>query len=427
MASWRERALRPLDNASLAVFRIFFGLLMAAGVVRFWARGWIEQLYLAPSMHFKYWGFGWVEVPPAPLLYGLFALLGLASLCIALGLFYRLACAVFFLGFTYVELLDKATYLNHYYLVSLLACLMLFLPLHRRWSLDARRLGERTAAPAWVLWTLRAQVGLVYLFAGLAKLGPDWLLRGQPLATWLAARELPLFGSLLATPPLPLAMAWAGMLFDMSLPFLLLWRRTRVPAFCAGLVFHTVTGLLFPLGLFPWIMVGCTTLFFAPDWPSRRRVAVVAPVRRFPRLAWLLLPWFVVQLALPLRGLLYPGNSLWSEEGFRFSWRVMLVEKTGLLRFRVRAPDGRRWVLRPEDECLTPMQAQQLVGQPDMILELAHRIAARFAASGLDVEVRADAWVAFNGRRSRRLIDPQVDLAKERDSLAPKPWILPLE
>ena len=33
-----------------------------------------------------------------------------------------------------------------------------------------------------------------------------------------------------------------------------------------------------------------------------------------------------IQFLLPLRHLLYPGNVNWTEEGFRFAWRVMLVE-----------------------------------------------------------------------------------------------------
>ena len=182
MRRWADRFIRaglePVSPASAAVFRIIFGVLGLAAAVRFADRGWISELYLEPAHHLGYYGFGWVQAWPGWGMYLHFALLGLASLGVALGYRYRLSIVAFFLLFTYVELIDRTTYLNHYYLVSLVSLLMIFLPLDRALSLDARRTPSDSAPrtiPRSVLWLLMAQVGLVYLFAGIAKLNPDWL------------------------------------------------------------------------------------------------------------------------------------------------------------------------------------------------------------------------------------------------------------
>ena len=67
-----------------------------------------------------------------------------------------------------------------------------------------------------------------------------------------------------------------------------------------------------------------------------------------------------------------------------------------------------------------------MAGQPDLILQLAHHIAADFRSRGhRGVEVRVDALASLNGRPMARLVDPDVDLARVRDGFAPASWILP--
>src|SRR6266496_1464652 len=140
----------PVDIASLAAFRILFGLLMAAAMVRFLAKGWVGEFYVAPVFHFPYPGFEWIRPWPGALMHAHFIALALLAVGVALGSFYRICITLFFLGFTYVELLDQTTYLNHYYLISLLSGLMIFLPAHRAWSHDAWRKPQirLDAAPA---------------------------------------------------------------------------------------------------------------------------------------------------------------------------------------------------------------------------------------------------------------------------------------
>jgi hypothetical protein len=433
---------RPVDAASLAAFRILFGALMLVSVVRFWANGWIRDLYIAPSFHFHYFGFSWVSPWPGWGMYAHFVVLGLASALVMVGLFYRAAAALLFVSFTYVELLEKATYLNHYYLISVVSFLIIFMPLHRTASLDAWRapsLSSRTV-PAWALHLLRFQIGLVYVFAGLAKLRPDWLLRGQPLGIWLSAHtDLPLVGPLLAERWVAHAMSLAGAVFDLTVVFFLMQRRTRPFAYAAVVGFHVVTWALFPIGMFPWIMMGSALVFFPPDWPRRHlpwlfgedRVDPEPPAfpsRRSQRLVvGLLCAHVALQIALPLRHFLYPGDTAWTEEGFRFAWKVMLVEKLGYVEYRVVDRATGRTVFVEPSRYLTPLQVKMMSMSPDMILELARHIADDFRKRGGHVSVFADAWVTYNGRPSQRIIDPGVDLAEERDALSPRPWILPLD
>jgi vitamin K-dependent gamma-carboxylase len=431
---------RSVDGAGLAAFRIGFGLLMLGAIVRFVAKGWVDELILDPSYHFTYLGFDWVKPLQRGPMYGVFALLGAFALSIAIGFFTRASALGFAALFTYAELIDKTTYLNHYYFVSLIALLLACLPSNAVWSLDARRRGRALPVTLGSYAVLRAQVAIVYVYAGLAKLNADWLFRAEPLRTWLRGHlELPLVGNLLGEPWVAFAMSWAGALFDLSVVPLLCFRRTRPFAVVAAAIFHVTIWRLFPIGVFSFVMLLAITCFFEPAWPRRfarfvraESPALVTPIASPTRPArvWtgLAAAYLLTQALLPIRYLFYPGPVNWTEQGFRFAWRVMLIEKTGQVEYRVTAAaPNRRFQVLPREE-LTPLQVKMLSTQPDMIQDYARHLARSFEAQGYrGVEVRADAWVAFNGRPSQRLIDPNADLASAPRSLAPKPWILPLQ
>jgi vitamin K-dependent gamma-carboxylase len=438
---WVARACAPVDIASLAALRIGIGALLLISVVRFWYLGWIDELYVVPRAWLPYWGFAWLEPLSSWAIHGVFAAMGVCALLVTVGLYYRLAAIGLLSSFIFVELLDATNYLNHYYLVTLLLLGAAIAPLGRAWSLDVRvgRARCLTTVPAWMVGAVRLQLGLVYLFAGIAKLDRDWLVHAQPLRLWLPVHaDLPLVGPWLATPGLAHALAIGGAIFDLAVFPALCHRRTRPWAYAAVVAFHLTTGALFSIGMFPWIMIVATTVFFAPDWPRRlfsRSRPAIACAPSSPRIptglgacagALALGLWFGVQLAMPLRGLAYPGEVGWHEQGHRFAWRVMITEKTGWLEYRVHdGATGRSWRIDPSAE-LTGRQAAMLAVQPDLILQYAHRIAARFDAGGVpDVRVHADAFVAYDGRPSARMIDPTVDLAAIEDGLAPYRWVLP--
>ena len=445
----RAALVAPRDIASLAAFRVAFGLIVVASSLRFLAYGWIDDMFVMPKFRFAYWGLGWVPAPSPAVTYALFAALAVLGALVAVGLWFRPAVALLFLVFTYLQVVDATNYLNHYYLVSLLAALMFFIPVHRAFSLDARRRPALAAStvPAWCIYLLRFQVAVVYVNAGLAKATVDWLLHAQPMNLWLSARTgLPVIGPYLDLPAVAYAAAWAGFLFDTTIAFFLLWRRTRPFAYVVVLAFHFATHLLFPrIGMFPVIMVVAALVFFDPSWPRRllaaaRRRIGAAPIAKTPaaldatptRGRWLgagvaaASLFMLVQVLFPLRSHLYGGNVSWHEQGMRFSWRVMTRAKNGIVTFTVREPaTGRQWEVAPA-KYLTRMQEMDMAVQPDLILQLAHHIARDFAANGHPgVEVHADARASLNGRPAAILVDPSADLAREPDGLGAKRWIRP--
>ncbi|MCA9537819.1 MAG: HTTM domain-containing protein [Myxococcales bacterium] len=417
------RLAEPIDPRSIAAFRALFGGILFIAIVRFAANGWIDSQLAAPTYHFTYAGFRFVRPLPGVWLWVHFAVMAVAALALALGVRPRLAAAVFCLLFTWAELIEKAAYLNHYCFVSLMTALLAVVRTDGAFALWPAP--GPAAVSRGALLLLRAQVALVYFYAGFAKIDADWLLRAEPLATWLPAHaDWPLIGPLLAASATAYAFSWLGMLFDLTIWAFLAWSRTRRVAFAVAVFFHLAVWALFPIGLFSPLMLAAATLFFAPGWPRWGR----APASPRPRPSRALLAlagaWLAVQLFVPLRFLLYPGPVNWTEEGFRFAWRVMLVEKTGHIEYRLRS-NGRPERRVVPGARLTPLQARMLAIAPDFIIEYAHHLAEEARDAGeTGVEVRADAFVAFNGRPAQRLVDPEVDLAAQpMFTWAPAGWI----
>ncbi|HEX2880211.1 MAG TPA: HTTM domain-containing protein, partial [Polyangiaceae bacterium] len=443
---------RPVDGAWLAALRILLGSILCFSMVRFIAYGWIDEFFVKPEFHFKYWGFSWIEPLPGPWMHALFCGMAVLGACVALGAFFRVTSWLFALGFAYLQLLDVTTYLNHYYLATLLVVLLSLSPAHRLWSIDAwlrPALRRRELAAGWH-WVFRFQVAVVYTFAGLAKAQPDWLIHAQPLSIWLGSKtDMPVLGVLFQQAWAPWVFSWAGFLFDTTIAGFLLWPKTRVPAYAIVLVFHTLTRLLFPIGMFSAIMCVAALVFFAPSWPRRlvttlmhfgRRALgfrlwvfgfgpqdtsehTIAPLHDLPGpkaqspkpfvFRWYVLHrvalacYIVASIALPLRHWIYSGSVLWHEQGMRWSWRVMVREKNGATTFHVRDKEtGASWQVAPR-RYLNRLQEREMSGQPDLILQLAHHIRDEFKAkTGHDIEVRVESLVSLNGRRFRPMIDP---------------------
>jgi hypothetical protein len=436
------RVVQPVDGRSLAVARIVFGAIGVLSAARLVGRGWVTSLLVDPEVHLRYPGLAWIPVPPPTAIWVLVAIVAASSIAVALGWHYRIAIAAFLVAFTWVELIESTMYLNHYWFMTLAGALMAVLPMSARWSLDAHRRGDRSV-PLGAVWLLRAQIAAVYLGAGIAKLHGDWLVHGLPLGLWLPARaHLPVVGPLLEHPGTAIAASWAGALFDCTVVGFLLWRRTRLVAWLVVVTFHLVTWLLFPvIGVFPWLMIGLSTVFFDPDWPRAiiaRFGAAPVGTSRLPDLhrptatptkrrllAAAVVVWILVQVALPLRHLAYPGDHRWTGEGYRFGWNVMLVEKAGAATFELTDPRTGERSRTAGDDLFTPAQLRVLTTDPELLRQAAHALAARTAASGRTrPEVRVDASVSLNGRPAARLVDPTVDLAAEPWRPGPQRWIL---
>ena len=434
-----QRLFSPVDGSSLAVFRVIFGAIMLVEVCRYSSHEWIRSYYIDPPFHFTYYGFGWVKPWPGAGMYWHFAAMGLASAGVMLGAWYRFSAVLLFVTFTYVFLLDQAYYLNHFYMICLLSLLMIFIPANRLFSIDARRNPARQSddVPAWARWLLLAQLSIVYFYAGLAKLNEDWF-HGEPMRSWLAERvNTPLIGRFFTEEWVVGLFNYGGLAFDLFIVPLLLWKRTRVFAFLWVIAFHLLNMALFNIGIFPWLMLLATLLFFPPNWP-RAVFRRWRPVRNEPSVnhpqfpavtVGLMAAYIIIQLAVPLRHVLYHGSVHWTEEGHRFSWHMKLRDKQATASFFVTDPRGRQtWEVSPR-LYLTARQAQKMSTRPDMILQMAHHIARDQAVKrGINhsLEVRALVMASLHGRDQQLLVDPTVNLAAEPRSLRPARWILRL-
>jgi vitamin K-dependent gamma-carboxylase len=434
----------PVSIQSLAAFRIVFGALLVWDTWRFVAADRIWRYYVAPEFTFTYPGFGWVQPLPEPWIHVAWAMVGVTAFLVMVGLFYRVAIVAFTVLFTYFFLLDKAQYLNHFYMVILFAVLLCVLPAHRAWSFDAMvrpRLSSATV-PYAAVFVLRAQVEIILIYAGIVKITEDWL-KGEPLGLWLRAQadQVPM-GTLFAYDWVILAGSWGTILLHVVGAPLLLWERTRLPVFALYCVFHMANAYFFNIGIFPWLTIGATLIVFAPDWPQRaaRRLAgrfetlppqAPAPAPdagRLPTLALLgLVIWLAVQVAVPLRHLAFPTEVHWTGDGHRFAWRMRMYDREARGYFVVADAAGRAWVVEPED-FLSPRQARGMLARSDMIWQFANHLGDLWEAAGHgDVAVHAHIEKSLNGRAFQTYVDPAVDLASVRWNLVgADPWVLPL-
>jgi hypothetical protein len=430
----------PVDVASLVVFRICFALVMLWHVGSYLTKGYIEYSYIAPRFHFTYLGFGWVRTWPDDGMIFHYYAMGVFAVMILVGLCYRLSMVLFFLAFTYTFLLEKTYYQNHYYLICLISFLMIFLPTHRALSLDALLWPDvrSNVAPAWTVWLLRLQIGIPYTYGAIAKLSSDWL-HGQPVRSWLSTRaDLPLIGPYVGEDWLVYLVAHGGFVLDLIVVPMLLWQRTRVLAYIMTLVFHFTNAMLWDIGIFPWFMIGATTIFFSPGWPrSLWRSSGVPHVKKMdltPRLSSLqratVIFWgtyVALQLVIPFRHFLYPGNANWTEEGHLFAWHMMLREKTCGLRFYARDPKtGSNWEVDPLEH-LNVRQYSRIGKDADLMLQFSHYLSRQLGTPGeKDIEIHAIDLVSLNVRKPQLLFDPKLNLSAIERSLMPKKWIYPL-
>ncbi|MFV8328191.1 HTTM domain-containing protein [Flavobacterium sp. ZS1P14] len=434
------------EASTLAFFRLAFGFMMVLSLVRFVSYGWIDKFYVQPQFHFTYYGFEWIK-PLGNYTYLLFFISGLAALFVAIGYKYKVSIITFFLSFTYIEFMDKTTYLNHYYFITVVSFIMIFLPANAYFSIDAYR-NPKIAfqkIPAWTIDILKLLLGIVYFYAGLAKLNSDWLFEAMPLKIWLPNNSnLPVIGSLLNENWVHYAFSWTGMIYDLSIPFLLLYKRTRLFAFVLVVVFHILTKILFPIGVFPYVMIISSLLFFDANF-HKKCLQIISKLFNFSlsvfenrkekiqnfngiyktKIAFLTC-FVAFQLLFPFRCLLYPDELFWTEEGFRFSWRVMLMEKAGYTQFIVTDAETKENIMVNNSHFLTTFQEKQMSFQPDFILEYAHFLHDYYQKQGIhDPEVRVESYVALNGRLSQKYIEPKINLAKENETFKHKTWILP--
>ena len=446
----------PVSIFPLIVFRISFGLILFISTLRFILKGWVTDLYIKPTYFFTYYGFDWIIPFSNNFIYVVFFLLLVCSLMITLGLFYRYSSLLFFILFTYIELIDKTNYLNHYYFISLISFLMIFLPANRFFSVDNifGICNERTMLKAWQINIIKLQVGIVYIFAGIAKLNYHWLIEAQPLTNWLKHQsDFPIIGNLFLYDTTAYLFSWAGAIFDLVIFFVLTNKKWRIYGYIIVVVFHILTSIMFPIGVFPLVMIVATLIFFSDQFHQnilsflgKKNTSITIEniednqenkVDKLIKVV--LISFFILQLLIPFRYLLYPGKLFWTEQGYRFSWRVMLIEKAGYAQFYIHEPKMDRKMLIETRNYLTPQQEKMMSTQPDMILQFAHYLSSEFKDStiletngeiiklGNKPKITAEVKVSLFNKGSKDFINQNTNLSMENRGFKNKEWILPYE
>jgi hypothetical protein len=441
----------PVDSAILIWLRIVVGV-----TVYFWAVSYskdiphvqadgvtllkplYESAFLEPKFLFKYWGFEWVRLWPGQGIYWHFVVTKIAAITLTVGLLTRVSAAVVCGAVAYVLLVERNIYVNHYYLLSCVAGLLVFLPAGRRFAIDALLGIERPqqVLPRWQLWLMRFQLGIPYVCGGIAKLNYDWL-HGQAAGIILSSRsDMPVVGPYLTMTGAKELMSYGGIFYDLLVVPMLLYKPTRVLAVVLSLIFHLTNSQLLTIGVFPWFMLATLIVFFPPDTIPRllrlrpsangeSRQEILKPSSRLAQAGLgLAIIYVVIQLLLPVRPWVLPGNASWNERGHRFAWRMMLRNKDTLTAFLIEHDASGKFLYVPSSVVMTPYQISGAEHDPELIRQAAIQLQRQAADLGFPgSRIHALALVSLNGRRPMPMIDPSVDLCKAERGWLIDDWV----
>ena len=392
-----------IDDRPFAYFRIFFGILMGW---QLWTvittKGLISD-FLASSYFFTYPGFDWVQPLSTSAMQAIAYLMFVAAVCFALGFLYRLSTAILLAGYSYIFLLDQTLFFQQFYLMLLLLFLLFWIPANSTLSIDSIR--TKVDKPKmWHLYALRFQIAVVYIFAGLFKLNSDWF-AGQPIQTWLP--EFPEYAIW--------TLVYGGVLFNLFIIPILLYRKTNTMGLILVCIFHLANEVLFNIAAFPWLMLAATVLFFYPQ-PTRNEQQVTSN----GTLKRLCIIYIAIQILVPLRVFLYPGNSSWTEEGRKFSWQMMLRYKEIEFQMYAVNPNTEERSNIDLRKYLNEYQATIMQRDPTLTAQFARWVSTQYDPPAA---IYAQTLVAFNGRAPQDLIDTTMDLAKTTQRILPATWI----
>lgn len=427
---------KHIDNSALVVFRIFFGLLCFLESVGAIFTGWVNKTLIEPQFTFNFLGFDWLQPLPGNGMYVCYGIMGVFGLCIMLGYKYRLSAFGFALLWAGTYFMQKTAYNNHYYLLFLLSFIMAILPANRYASLDVKLNPKlkSISMPNWCRWVFIVQLFIVYTYASIAKIYPDWLDTSVIKLLMQNKSNFPVVGQLLQNEGIHYFIAYSGILFDGLIIPLLLFKPTRKYAFFASIFFHLFNSFVFHIGIFPYLSLAFCLFFFEPEtvrniFLKKKKLYTKSEIK-IPCyksvFKSVFIVYFVIQIILPIRHYFIQDNVLWTEEGHRLSWRMMLRAKSGSISFRVVDNATNNLIPIKLNEYLTKKQQRSLRTKPDFIWQFSQILKKQFKSEGKDVSIFATCYVSVNGKPSKRFIDPEIDLAKaEWNYFKHNTWILP--
>jgi len=418
----KDRLFKEIDNAPLIIFRIFLGFLLACETFGAILTGWVKANFITPKFTFSHIGMEWLQPIPGNGMYYYFIVMGILGLLVMAGYKYRLSIALYTIMWSGVYFMQKTSYNNHYYLLMLVCLMMCFLPAHRYASVDVRQDPsiKKLTMPAWCSWVMIAMVSIVYFYATLAKFYLDWL--NGTFARQLLSRSVTndSLREIMTQKWFYLFIAYSGIVFDLFIVPLMLFKRTRTIAFIASLIFHIFNSITLQIGIFPFFALSFAVFFFPPERIRsiffKKKPAVTNHNSATTRegifiLRYFFIPYLIIQLVLPLRHYFIKGDVLFTEEGHRLSWRMMLRSRNGNTHFKVIDKSTNNELFYDAFSDLTPKQEAGMGTRPDMIWQMAQYIKQKFKNQGTDVSVYANTKVAINEGPYNVLVDPTVDLA----------------
>lgn len=427
---------QKIDNSPLIIFRIFFGILVSLECFGAIATGWVRRNLVEPQYTFPFIDFAWLETLAGPGMYFYFFIMGSLGICIALGYRYRASSIAFTLLWTGSYLMQKGAYNNHYYLLILISFLMCFFPANADYSMDVKygNKPKENSMYGYVKWAIVLQLFIVYVYASVAKMYGDWLDFGMIKILMKSKADYFLIGELLQQPWIHKIIGSVGILFDLLVVPALLWKPTRKFAFFASIFFHLFNSIVFQIGIFPYLSLAFSVFFFEPETIRKIFFKHKKPFTDtetvFPRYKNVFLIgfcfYFIVQLLLPIRHHFIKDDVLWTEEGHRMSWRMMLRSRRGRGKFKVVRENGKE-IHVSIGHYLTKSQKRKVFSHPDFAWQFAQYLKKEFSTDDETVAVYlVNSKVSINGRPYAPFIDPKVNLADTPwKPLEHSEWILP--
>jgi vitamin K-dependent gamma-carboxylase len=426
---------KQIDNSALIVFRVFFGLLIFLESVGAIFTGWVNRVLIAPKFTFSFIGFEWLQPLPGDWMYVYYVVMGIFGLFVMLGFKYRLSIIGFTIMWLATYLMQKSSYNNHYYLLILLSTFMVFMPANTYFSVDAKRNSfiKQNTMPQWCSLVFILQMGIVYTYASIAKMYPDWLDTTVIEILMKPKEQFYLIGGILQQKWFHYFIAYSGLIFDLLIVPLLLWKSTRKYAFFASIFFHLFNSIVFHIGVFPYLSLVISVFFFEPETirniffkkkkPYTKNEVIIP--KRNTAIKYLIIIYFSIQIVLPLRHWVIKDDVLWTEEGHRMSWRMMLRSRGGVVKYKIVDKSNNTEIPIHLNSYLSEKQQRAASVRPDIIWQFVQYLKKDFKAKGKDVEVYVDCSISVNGKPLKRLINPKVDLAAVKwNAFKHSEWIL---
>ncbi len=407
----------------LGLFRIIFGCFMAYEMVDYIQIDLVTNAFVLPKIQLEYFEF--IKPLPAGVLQAMLYTMLACTVLIVLGVLFRPACFVFASLYLYFFLLDKGIFNNHLYLFILLAFVLGFTHANRFLSLPNLWRKPVTAdlmVHRWEIFILQLHFAIVYFYGGLAKINPEWLLHFQPVKHMIEV--YPDNGPLAGWLKLgfqPALAVYGGLVFDLAVPFLLWWKRTRLWTLLPLLYFHISNSLTFnDIGIFPFIMMATTAIFFeVNELPVLRNLAKrkhknIELLESPASAKRILVVYITFQLLFPFRGLFLPNPVNWTMIANRFSWR-MKSQSREITEMVFTIQDGPTGQKMPVDinTFINTMQINVVGNDVAAVVSVAKGLARLGREQGMaDPLVHASIKVSWNGRPAANTVDPAVELSK---------------